>query len=249
MLDFQQYQREFTAHIRDPSTHKKPARVMAARMAVYRTAVFNNIFESVSICFPVCQKAIGMRAWRALLKDFVKNHRATSPIFREIPQQFLLYLETVQVTHIYLKQLAHYEWVELAVGSQQTETQKLSKKTDLLNEKPVLTPAHMLLEYDFPVHKVSARFKPKTAEKTYLLVFRNAENAVKFIELNPMTYQLLKLIDKNDMTGEQALVSLAEHIKHPDTNAVIQFGAQILVDLANQGAIIGSQSNVADSVS
>jgi hypothetical protein len=73
-------------------------------------------------------------------------------------------------------------------------------------------------------------------EKTFLLVFRNAANTVKFIELNPMTYQLLKLIDENEMTGEQALVKLAEHIKHPDTNAVIQFGAEILADLAKHVA-------------
>ena len=67
MLDFQHYQQTFTAHIRNPKVHKKPAGVVAARMAVYRAAVFNNIFESVSVCFPVCQTAIGKRAWRALL--------------------------------------------------------------------------------------------------------------------------------------------------------------------------------------
>ena len=42
------------------------------------------------------------------------------------------------------------------------------------------------------------------------------------------------------MTGEQALVRLAEAINHPDTDAIIQFGAEILTDLANQEAIIGS---------
>ncbi len=94
MLDFQRYQLEFTAHIRDPKVHKKPAGVVPARMAVYRDAVFNNIFESVSLCFPVCQATIGKRAWRALVKDFVKSHPAQSPIFREIPQQFLAFLNT-----------------------------------------------------------------------------------------------------------------------------------------------------------
>ncbi len=249
MLDFQRYQLEFTAHIRDPKAHKKPARVVAARMAVYREAVFNNIFESVSICFPVCQKAMGKRAWRALMRDFVKNHPAKTPIFREIPQQFLSYLETVKNSPaydlpIYLGQLAHYEWVELAVGTletaQQTETIKLSQKTDLLHEKPVLTPAHMLLEYGFPVHRISASFKPKMAEKTYLLVFRNAEFEVKFIELNSITFQLLNLIKENKMTGKQALKKLAEEITHPEVDTVIQFGAQILTDLARQQAIIGS---------
>jgi hypothetical protein len=241
MLAFQKYQLEFTAHIRNPSANKKPAKVKDARMAVYREIVFNNIFGSVSACFPVCKSILGVHAWKKLVREFFAQHQATSPIFREIPQQFLQFLKTTKNLADYFEQLAHYEWVELAVGSQPTTPIKLSKKMDLLNETPVLAPSHMLLEYDFAVHKISKTHIPKTKEKTFLLVFRNAKNAVKFIELNPMTYQLLKLIDENGMAGEQALVSLAEHIKHPETDAIIQFGAEILADLANQGAIIGSQ--------
>ena len=240
MLAFQKYQLEFTAHIRNPSANKKPAKVKDARMAVYREIVFNNIFGSVSACFPVCKSILGARAWGKLVRDFFANYQATTPIFREIPQQFLQFLKTADGLPDYFEHLAHYEWVELAVTSQQTEAKKLSKKMGLLHEKPVLAPAHMLLEYDYAVHKISKKNLPKTTEKTFLLVFRNAENQVKFIELNPMTFELLKLIDENDMTGKQALASLAEHIKHPNTDAMIQFGAEILADLAKQDAIIGS---------
>lgn len=241
MLDFQRYQLEFTAHIRDPKSHKKPAGVVPARMAVYREAVFNNIFESVSVCFPVCQAAIGKRAWRTLIKEFVKNHAAKSPIFREIPQQLLLFLNTQKSQPAFLAELAHYEWVELAVSSQPTAPIKLSKKINLLSEKPVLAPAHMLLDYNFAVHKIAKGKLPKATEKTYLLVFRNAAFEVKFIVLNPITFQLLLLIEKNEVTGEQALIRLAEAIQHPNVDAVIAFGAEILSDLANQQAIIGSR--------
>ena len=112
---------------------------------------------------------------------------------------------------------------------------------NLLDEKPILAPAHMLLEYDYAVHKISKRNQPKATEKTYLLVFRNSEIKVKFIELNPTTYQLLRLIQENNMTGKQVLVRLAEDIKHPYADAVIQFGLEILSDLANQQAIVGSR--------
>ena len=240
MLDFQRYQLEFTAHIRNPSAHKKPAGVAPGRMAVYREAVFNNIFESVSVCFPVCQTVLTKKAWRALIRSFMMNYQAETPIFREIPPQFLRYLNTQKIVPAYLKQLAHYEWVELAVGALDTKPVSLSKNADLLNEKPILASAHMLLEYDYAVHKISARHKPKTSEKTYFLVFRNSDFKVRFIELNPVTFQLLKLINENNMTGKQALMRLAEDLQHPDTNAVIQFGLEILSDLANQDAIIGS---------
>ena len=119
MLDFQRYQIAFTAHIRNPSANKKPAHVNIARMAIYREIVFNNIFSSVSACFPVGKSILGARAWRKLVRAFFANHQATTPIFREIPQQFLQFIESRVDLPIYFQPLAHYEWVELAVASQQ----------------------------------------------------------------------------------------------------------------------------------
>ena len=59
-----------------------------------------------------------------------------------------------------------------------------------------------------------------------------------------MTFQLLQLIKENNMTGEQALMCLAQAMQHPNTDAVIQFGAEILSDLTNQQAIIGSVNSL-----
>ncbi|MES2546937.1 MAG: putative DNA-binding domain-containing protein [Pseudomonadota bacterium] len=240
-LDFKQYQAQFTAHIRNPAQNKKPPKVSASRLAVYKKSVFNNIAAFVSVCFPVCQAVIGQRAWQKLMREFVATYAAGSPLFREIPQQFLLFLEPVQTVPAYFKQLAHYEWVELAIGMQQSEPAAISEVMDLLQEKPVLAAAHMLLQYDYPVHQLSARFKPRQPESTSLLVFRNADFQVKFIELSAVTYRLLKLIQQQDMTGEQALTQLATEIDHPDVAIIIQFGLGVLTDLATQQAIIGSQ--------
>ena len=244
MLDFQHYQLAFTAHIRDPSANKKPTRVQDTRMAIYREIVFNNIFSSVSACFPICKSILGARAWRKLVRAFFANHQATTPIFREIPQQFLYFIDTKIDLPNYFQSLAHYEWVELAVASLVTGPIKLSRRTDLLNEKPILAPAHMLMSYDYAVQSISKRHLPKSVEKTYLLVFRNAENKVKFIELNPITFQLLNLIKTNELTGKQALKRLAEEIAHPDVNVIIRFGAEILAALAKQQAIIGSTGSI-----
>lgn len=241
MLDFQRYQLAFTAHIRNPIANRKPAKVKDERMAIYREIVFNNLFGSVSACFPICQQVLGKRAWQKLVRQFFGDYQAATPIFREIPHEFLQFLKTDNNLPRYFKQLAHYEWVELAVNTMPSEPASLSEKTDLLNEKPVLTPANMLLEYDYAVHKITKKNSAITEEKNYFLVFRNAENQVKFIELNAMTFQLLKFIDKNDHTGKQALLRLAETLNYFKVDAIIEFGAQILGDLQNQQAIIGSK--------
>ncbi len=239
MLDFQEYQNTFTAHIRDPLNNKKPNNVNEERMAVYREGVYNNIFESASVCFPVCQATLGKNDWNNIIRKFVSTHHASSPIFRDIPHELLKCLETDNDTPDYIKQLAHYEWAELAVSMQQTDKTTLSETTDLLNETPVLAPAHMVLEYDYPVQKISAQFKPEQTEQTHLLVFRNKAFDVNFIELNPMTYALLQTILQGT-SGKQALTSLAEQIQHPDPETIIEFGHGVLKDLMQQQAIVGS---------
>lgn len=253
MLDFQRYQLAFTAHIRNPELHPKPANVVEKRMAVYRESVFNNIFESVSICFPVCQNVLGKRKWRHLIRNFVANYSANSPIFREIPQQFLAFLESVTDLPPYLKPLAHYEWIELAIISQQTnklETSKSNTELNYLDDLITLVPASALLAYDYPVHKISKRFKPTSTEKTYLLVFRNTSFEVKFIVLNPVTFSLLSLIQisltqSQPLTGRLALTALANQLQHPDLDVFMRFGAEILDDLCKQQAITLSQHTLA----
>jgi uncharacterized protein len=240
MLDFQRYQLAFTAHIRNPKLYPKPANVVEKRMAVYRESVFNNIFDSVSICFPVCQNVLGKRKWCHLIRSFVANHSANSPLFREIPQQFLAFLENIEDLPPYLKALAHYEWIELAISTQQTnklEAPESNAELNCLDDVIALAPASALLAYDYPVHKISKRFKPITVEKTYLLVFRNTSFEVKFIALNPITFSLLSFIQTQPLTGKLALVALANELQHPDLDLFIRFGAKILDDLYKQQAI------------
>ena len=121
----------------------------------------------------------------------------------------------------------------------QTEKPLLSKTTDLLNEIPVLAPAHMLLTYDYPVQKISAQFKPEQKEETHLLVYRSDTFEVNFIALNPMTYALLQMA-KEGIPGKQALSSLAEQIQHPDPDVIIEFGHDVFQDLLQQQALLGS---------
>ena len=239
MYDFQQYQQAFTAHIRDPKNNAKPNNVDEERMAVYREGVYNNIFESASACFPVCQETVGADDWDATVRRFVATHHASSPIFREIPKELVTFLEADTNTPDYIKQLAHYEWAELAVGGMQAVVPVLSEDVDLLNEIPALAPAHMLLAYDYPVQKISAQFKPDEQEATHLLVFRNAEFEVNFIELNPMVYVLLESI-KQGKTGKQALTELARQIQHPETDVIVEFGHGVLRELTGKGAVLGS---------
>lgn len=246
MPSFQQYQQAFTAHIRDPLNQPRPKNVSAKGMDVYKEIIFNNLFESVSACFPVAQKVIGKRAWLKFVRGFFREHSSSTPIFRKIPEEFLAYLSythalTPESIPPYLISLCHYEWVELLVATMADEIERPDIKAirDLRMNHPVFSHTMQLLNYEYAVQKISPRYKPNQKVNTQLLVYRNSEFEVKFIELNNVTYRLIEVLKQEKMTCEQALTTLAKEINQPKTESIVQFGLDILEDLRSQGVILG----------
>ena len=251
LLSFQQYQQAFTAHIRDPLNQPRPNDVKTKGMNVYQEIVFNNLFESVSACFPVAQKIIGKRAWHKLIRGFFREHSSSTPIFRKIPEEFLAYLSNINALApesipAYLTSLCHYEWVELLVSTmvdkeEARDNNKYDIKAtgDLRMNRPVFAPTMQLLNYDYAVQKISPRYKPKDKVDTQLLVYRNTAFEVKFVELNAITYRLIEILKQDKINCEQALTMLAIEINQSQTESVIQFGLEILEDLKSQGVILG----------
>ena len=242
---FQRYQLQFAGHIRNPAERKQPYVVESKRMRVYTEIVFNNLYASVSACFPVARQVLGIRAWRRLVRNFFVQHRCHSPLFRQIPEEFLHYLDGLDEIALaalppFLKQLAHYEWIELALAVADVEAPQVDPEGDLLAEQPVLAPALALLNYDYPVQRISRRFKPTTPEPVNLLVFRNSADEVRFVELNAVTARLLELLQAGAASGCEALEMVTVELAHPAPQAVVQFGLSILADLRTQGAILGT---------
>jgi len=243
---FQQYQQDFTAHIRNPSVSKKPAKVATKRMKVYTEIVFNNLESSVSACFPVASKVLGKRAWTRLIRDFFVSYQSRTPLFRQIPEEFLNYLNTQNelpaFVPAFLPSLAHYEWIELAISVADIIDPAADANGDLLDKVPVFAASLAVLSYDYPVQLISPCFKPnmQLRQPVNLLVFRASDDNVRFIELNPVTARLIILLKNGGMPGREALENLASELGHTDPVSIVQFGHSILQDLKVQGAILGT---------
>ncbi|OAM52575.1 DUF2063 domain-containing protein [Methylovorus sp. MM2] len=245
LSDLTAYQLAFTAHIRDPKNNVRPKNVLAKRMRVYTEIVFNNIESSVAACFPVTQKVLGKRAWLKLVRGFFANHSAQSPMFRDIPKSFLDYLETCDGLPPYLTSLAHYEWVELAVAvaDVSVDIEAIDIAGDYLAKAPVLSASLAVHQYDYPVQQISPLLKPfePLAEPVYLLVFRDIEDTVRFIELNSVTARLVGILQEEQLTGQQALEKLANEMPHIEPQLIYTFGAELMQDLKLQDVILGSK--------
>ena len=107
-------------YIRDPDANPLPDGIPPRRMAIYTELFFNNINDQLSGNFPVLRQITNDHHWRALVRDFMRRHRSTTPLFTAVGQEFLDYLqherEPAADDWPFMLELAHYEYVELAVA-------------------------------------------------------------------------------------------------------------------------------------
>jgi len=242
--EFQRYQRAFTAHIRDPKTQPRPPGVDARRMNVYNELLYNNIEGFMLACFPVLRQVLGVRKWAALVRAFFRTHRSHTPYFRQIPDEFIQFLQNEWTPPEgyppFTLTLAHYEWIELVLSvSNRSADRAFDPAGDLMDGTPLLNPVLANLRYDWPVQRIAPRRKVLPAE-TFLLVFRDAADQVQFSEINAFTARLLALLEPGSLSGRAALQAIASESRHPDPALVVQAGGALLQDLRTRGAILGS---------
>lgn len=241
---------EFAAHIRDPEHAPAPAGIEDRRMQIYRELFYNNLRDLLGRSFPVLRKILGETAWNEIVRDWLRRHRAQTPLFLELPQEFLAYLQDERQPTPgdppFMLELAHYEWVELALGIDEREIDDaaLDASGDLLEGCPVVSPLAASLAYTWPVHRIAPAYQPAEppAEPTRLLVYRDRKDEVGFIEINAVTARLLELLDVPPdarRSGRACLLQIAAELAHPDPEAVLSGGLEILSGLQARDVIIG----------
>ena len=244
MLDYQEKQAEFAAHIRNPDKNKvSDTSIEARRLKVYSELFFNNIESFLSSSFPVLKSLLTESLWLDLCRDFLENFQCQSPYFLEIPEEFLAYLEDAerpiysQAPNIspFIQALAHYEWLELAVDVSEEvfkHPKGLPLAHDELDKTAVISELVVSAAYQWPVHKISSDFIPDepNTEPTCLVVYRDRQYEVAFMEANPATLRLLALLSEDAVPAIKVVIQrLADELQQPAEN--IQ---PFVVDLLNQ---------------
>jgi hypothetical protein len=245
--EFQRYQFAFTSHIRDPRQAKRPAGVEARRMKIYNELLYNNLESFLLACFPVLRKVLGKRRWNRLVRAFISGHRSHTPYFRQIPDEFLQFLqnewEMGEDYPEYMLELAHYEWIELVLSVSNRDEQLAEHDTngDLIEGWPLLNPVLANLAYQYPVHRIRPRVKVAAAP-AFLLVFRDAEYNIRFIEQSNVSARLLKLLEPGKLTGREAVTRLSDEIGHGNPSQLVDFARGFLEELRHAGAVLGTAS-------
>ncbi|MBB6522849.1 DNA-binding domain-containing protein [Pseudoteredinibacter isoporae] len=243
--NLQQLQHSMASHLRDPANVAGPADIERRRLKIYQDLIFNNIEGFISGAFPVLRDLYSDEHWLALVRTFVIQHESHSPYFLHISQEFLQFLQNEYEMGpndpMFMLELAHYEWTELALDvseEKEPDTTELQSLDDasLLEQSLRLSPLAWPLSYQFPVHEIGPDFQPEEApeQNTFLVVYRQDED-VKFIQSNAVTIRLLLLLAEQDQRSlKEVLLQLAEEMQHPEPEQILSFGLGLVRDMLSK---------------
>jgi len=240
-------QYQFAAFLRDPENQTMPHNIEPRRMAIYQELFYNNIEGFISNGFPVLRQIFSDEDWHSMIRDFMIKHHCKTPLFHEIGREFIAYLEHERDNAndpIFIQELAHYEWVELALSvldNVEAEPSKLNSNQNNLDIHFKTSSLAWPLVYNYPVHKIGPDFQPYEASKSpvHLLVYRNKQDNITFLELNPVSARLLNLFNEG-LTGQMAAEQIANELQHPNPHIVIDGARALINDWLQREVLISS---------
>lgn len=240
VYEFQKMQLALTEHIRTAGSipyESGGLEIEERRLKVYQNLFYNNLNDFLSGIFPVCRRVLTVAVWNRLIASFLKNHQSKTPLFHEVGKEFLDFLETTGEIEVELKtvmpdflfELAHYEWMELAVSVDPVEG--FEKKNEALNFDEslvyILSPLAKPLAYYTPVAEISPEFIAlhsywrhsyywSAGPGYFYLIFRNPKDQLEFHRLSPFLYQLLKKMEGNHQPLKQHLAELLNGLDYKE---------------------------------
>ena len=145
----------------------------------------------------------------------------------------------------FLYELAHYEWVELAlsVSEASNDLDAVDPQGDFLSGIPVKSALAWNLSYRYPVHRIDTEFQPTVPgdQPTYLAIYRQADDELGFMELNAVTARLLQMIEQNEkaQSGRELLLALADEMNYPDPETLLVHGEQAMRQMQASEILLG----------
>ena len=181
------------------------------RLAVYQELFFNNVEGFCSSSFPVLKSVLEKSKWNELVRSFFQQHKCETPHFIEISQEYLSYLADNQklLPWKWCVELAHYEWVELACSvAEFPESEEFMEWTPELERGLVASvpDTSWPLAYNYPVHSISLDNCHEIEEEaTFLMVYRDISDDVRFINTDAATVHLLNYVQSIEKANMEVL--------------------------------------------
>jgi hypothetical protein len=223
-------------------------RVGAGRFNVYRKLVHNRLRATTAEFIERTYARIGRTRFVADFEVFMEEAATASPYLREVPREFVdwvapRWLADTQVED-YFVDLARHELLEYDVRNDPSGRPDPTGLPLALDKSLRFDPAARLMQYDYAVHRLPADEDDRTipeAIPTRLLVYRDADVDVRYLELSPLAEQITRALMVAGMPVADGLRWACEQLGDTLGDDELATAAAFLSDLAERGIMLGSE--------
>ena len=247
-------QRRFASHLRDPDSFAPVDGIEERRLAIYRRLFFNNVSNLMARNFPVLRRLHSDAEWNALIRGFMQRHHASTPLFPQIGQEMVAFLQSEHergaADRPFFAELAHWEFLETCARLDSDDPREVAATPDRspASGRPILNPTLRLAAYQFPVHRIGPRWQPDSVpdRPTILMVYRKRSDKVAFTAINALTARLLETVQEHPTeTGLELLKRIADERPELDFETVRAKGLELLSNLMDSEVILAIDRNEA----
>ncbi|MGK4002850.1 putative DNA-binding domain-containing protein [Sorangium sp. So ce1036] len=224
------------------------------RLLLYRRLVRRGLTGAIRAEIPRTAARLGAR-FEADVARFFEEELPRSRYLRDVAFEFVAFAaprwaEDPDVPS-YLADLARHELVALAVACAEPDGAETvtpsasgsgaSGEELSLDRGARFQRAATLVRHEHAVHRLSADEAARDVpvrEPVSLLVYRDAEHEVRFLELTPLAAEILGRLLAGEALGEAVIAGCAA-LEHPVDGPVLESTAALLGDLAERGVLLG----------
>ncbi|MEB2313132.1 MAG: putative DNA-binding domain-containing protein [Sorangiineae bacterium] len=218
-----------------------------ARLMIYRRLVRANLWSALEQAIPRTMARLGP-VFEEYFARFLAERAPRTRYLRDVTRELLewcapAWREDARVP-AWALDLARHESVQIEIGAMPAAPPAPAREELALERRAVFIEASRVVRYDHAVHELLDDDEDRTVparRPTALFVYRSAAHEVRYLELTPLAAELLERLRERRLPLGEALGEACQAAGHPLDDAVLEGTARVLADLAERGALRGSE--------
>lgn len=181
-----QHQAALAQYIRHPETATPPQGIERKRLAVYAELVRTNLASFLNRCFSATKTFVDDATWQDLQAVFLQQGEPQSPYFRDIPGQFLHFLQSqkrLPETFLTMMDFEHHQLL--------AEIAPLQKIANGWHESSLLRPAKSAFLLHYPIDFISSDWAKIEDCPVQIVLWRDGNDDVCHRLVDGIEYALL----------------------------------------------------------
>jgi hypothetical protein len=218
------------------------------RFLIYRKLVHNRLRAATRESIPRAVARRGKEPFIADFAAFMEDHACASPYLRDIPAEFVEWVlarwQADPEVPRYLGDLARHELLEADVRNDPDGGEPATGKPVALDAALAFDGSTRLMRYDFAVHRLSYATSDRSdpaEERTHLLVYRDADVKVRYLELTPWAAAVLDRLFTHGDAVQPGLLAAAAALGEALDDDKLGTAAPLFADLAERGVLLGAK--------